>query len=594
MASAGTVTLVLDANSIKLLRELKKAQNETRKTARTMNNSLAGAMKKVAQAARVAGVAFAAMALRKFASDIVNAGLAMERFSRTFKVSTGSAELAAQEMEFVSHLSNQLGTDLLTTADAYAKLTAAAKGTALAGAGTRKVFTSLAQATTVLGLSAADASQILTAVEQMISKGKVSAEELRRQMQKLPGAFSIAARAMGVTTQELDKMLSSGKLMAEDLLPKLADELDKTFGPGVEEAANSTQAALNRFNNAILDIKAGIAESGVMDALAAFAQGIANVINPELGLDIQKTQTHIDQMIKRRDELLAIPRTERSSAQGTELWNLGPQLEAAQKRLDKLLESQGNLMAPKFGDGGAGDGAGGGDTTALDAFRKKFETAEQTVARLRKELEGFKKDINPKEFERINAEIGKLLTDSLDKIKVTSKKKFGAAKKSMEEMTEFSKQAARNMQDAFADFLFDPFEDGLKGMLKGFLDTIRRMMAEAAAAKIFGDAGKSDGALTAFFSGLFGGGKASGGPVSGGTSYIVGEKGPELFTPGASGMITPNHKLSNSGGVVVNQNYEIAAGADWQTLQKVLPPLFEQNRQSTIAEFVQMRAEGAV
>ena len=45
---------------------------------------------------------------------------------------------------------------------------------------------------------------------------------------------------------------------------------------------------------------------------------------------------------------------------------------------------------------------------------------------------------------------------------------------------------------------------------------------------------------------------ASGGPVTGGKPYIVGEKGPELFTPGVSGNITPNHALGGSTNVVVN------------------------------------------
>lgn len=58
-------------------------------------------------------------------------------------------------------------------------------------------------------------------------------------------------------------------------------------------------------------------------------------------------------------------------------------------------------------------------------------------------------------------------------------------KETHDEMSEFAKQAARNMQSHLADFLFDPFEDGLQGMLKGFVDTLRRMVAEAAAAKIF-------------------------------------------------------------------------------------------------------------
>jgi hypothetical protein len=46
--------------------------------------------------------------------------------------------------------------------------------------------------------------------------------------------------------------------------------------------------------------------------------------------------------------------------------------------------------------------------------------------------------------------------------------------------------------------------------------------------------------------GLFGGGKADGGSVSGGTSYLVGERGPEIFTPSTGGRITPNHELGGT------------------------------------------------
>ena len=61
--------------------------------------------------------------------------------------------------------------------------------------------------------------------------------------------------------------------------------------------------------------------------------------------------------------------------------------------------------------------------------------------------------------------------------------------------------------------------------------------------------------VNAFLSGLPGIGgffRAEGGPVSRGKSYIVGERGPEMFTPGASGHITPNHQLGGSTSVVVN------------------------------------------
>jgi lambda family phage tail tape measure protein len=52
-------------------------------------------------------------------------------------------------------------------------------------------------------------------------------------------------------------------------------------------------------------------------------------------------------------------------------------------------------------------------------------------------------------------------------------------------MSQFAIQAARNMQSGFAQFLYDPFKNGLKGMLSGFIDMLRKMAAEAAAAQIF-------------------------------------------------------------------------------------------------------------
>ena len=50
---------------------------------------------------------------------------------------------------------------------------------------------------------------------------------------------------------------------------------------------------------------------------------------------------------------------------------------------------------------------------------------------------------------------------------------------------------------------------------------------------------------------MFGGGKATGGgAVNAGTTYLVGEKGPELFTPERSGAIIPNHTLQRPASAV--------------------------------------------
>ena len=83
---------------------------------------------------------------------------------------------------------------------------------------------------------------------------------------------------------------------------------------------------------------------------------------------------------------------------------------------------------------------------------------------------------------------------------------------------------------------------------------------------------------------------AMGGPVSSGSPYVVGEKGPELFVPHASGTIVPNNKMSGggsgSGGVTVN--YNIAAGVS----RAELVPILDQERRRLKAEIPDMVRRG--
>lgn len=88
------------------------------------------------------------------------------------------------------------------------------------------------------------------------------------------------------------------------------------------------------------------------------------------------------------------------------------------------------------------------------------------------------------EYNRLLQE-GHITQETFNRAVADSEKSFEKAKKGMNEMSVYAEQAARNMQDSFADFLFDPFDGGIKGMAKGFIDSIRRMAAEAAASKIF-------------------------------------------------------------------------------------------------------------
>jgi len=85
--------------------------------------------------------------------------------------------------------------------------------------------------------------------------------------------------------------------------------------------------------------------------------------------------------------------------------------------------------------------------------------------------------------------------------------------------------------------------------------------------------------------------KAAGGPVKGGGSYLVGEKGPELFTPGVSGMVTPNHKLGGSTNVVVNVD---ASGSSVQGDDQSATALGELIGAAVQSEIVKQQMDGGL
>ena len=223
-----------------------------------------------------------------FAGMSTAAAEEMRKVEVAMTAATGSTAAAAAEMGFTRDIADSLGLELFTTARGYSKLAAAAQGTALAGKDTRDVFEAVATAASGLSLSADQTHGALTAIEQMISKGKVSAEELRQQLgERLPGAFQIAARSMGVSTQELDKMLSTGKLLAEDFLPKFATELKSTFGGAAATNSKSLTANIARLKNAFTDVKVAVGN----DLLPVVTKFAAAMTESEGGVNALKTAT---------------------------------------------------------------------------------------------------------------------------------------------------------------------------------------------------------------------------------------------------------------------------------------------------------------
>lgn len=203
------------------------------------------------------------------------AGAALETIQAGFFAATGSATLAAKELAFVTSTSERLGVNLQESATQFSQLVAAARGTVLEGQGVRDIFEGVSTAAAALKLRGEQVTGMFRAITQIISKGTVQSEELRGQLgERLPGAFGLAARALGVTTGELNKMLEKGEVLAEDLLPKLSALLVQTFGRPAQKASSELQGTINKLQTAVFRFNAEFDKtvgvtSSVRDALAS-------------------------------------------------------------------------------------------------------------------------------------------------------------------------------------------------------------------------------------------------------------------------------------------------------------------------------------
>ena len=262
--------LAADANLSTLqLAKFRAELGDTRGALATLSNGLG--LSKAAMLAFAAAVAFGGQAC-------LEAALQADRLSKAYTTITGSSSAAQQQLSYLYDVSNRLGLQFQSTAESAKTFFAAGKGSSLEK-DMNGIFEAVASAGAALALSQDDMQGAFLALGQMISKGKVQAEELRGQLgERLPGAFQLAAKAMGMTTAQLDKFMADGKLTAEDLLPKLAKVMQEEFGAAAEAAAYGLQGQMNRLSTEWTRLKATILDSdSVASVFGTLAEGMKSL-----------------------------------------------------------------------------------------------------------------------------------------------------------------------------------------------------------------------------------------------------------------------------------------------------------------------------
>lgn len=208
---------------------------------------------------------------------VMEIGLKKEASQRAAQFVLGD-EGAKRATDFVKNLADSTGVDQIETLSSFAKFSA--------GAGDmntdqkESLFSNVIGTSRLMGLNTEEINGILKAFEQMASKGKIQAEELRGQLgDRMAGAFQLFARSLGMTTEQLDAAMKNGKVLSKDVLPKVSAEMGNMIAKagGWEKIINSTQTQLGRLSNS-WNNNLALMFDGSQEGLTDFTRSLTNLL----------------------------------------------------------------------------------------------------------------------------------------------------------------------------------------------------------------------------------------------------------------------------------------------------------------------------
>ena len=380
-------------------------------------------------------------------------------------------------------------------------------------------------------------------------------------------AGSIAATAI---TQQIQQTLEFRKSIRElnkemeqmgissNISGSQVRQLGKSLGITKEEAVKALQEFKRFGNQAVLFAEKFGGDFAKFDAIAQ-----ANTVQSALAA-IRK----INKDLTLDDELRFINSVRRVGVEAT-----------INQMLDEMLEKEKKLKTAGFGQGeGKNAGANRKRMSQLNqeknatqelVDKNKAFSAELTIIRdkfveNRDAAEAANRGIR-KGLEDVNAEIRKLNDAQFQVVELskTLGSSFSESFKGIIKGTMSVGDAFRNMFMRIADHFLDMAAQMMAAQIsRGFMGMFGSLFSGfggglASSAQLGAQATAMTGipsgaALPAGSFGISSITRAAGGPVKGGSSYLVGERGPEMFSPGVSGMITPNHELGGGTNIVVN------------------------------------------
>lgn len=273
-------------------KKIKQADNAVRVHNRNVGN-YKSALSGLSSLMGAFGVAGGLALFAQITTDTIRLIKELQGLNLALQQVSGTQADFTSNLSFIQETSENLGLSINDLTRQFTQFYVSAKDK-LARQEIEQIFTSIAKAGATMGLSLEQQNRAFLAINQMMSKGTIQSEELRGQLgEALPGAFTIMAKSIGVTEKELGKMLQQGQVLAKDVLPAFAKELEKAYGieniTNVKTLTAETNRLSNAWTNFVKEIDSG---DGVISKFLTFTIGGITELIKEVGR-LQKAWTFL-------------------------------------------------------------------------------------------------------------------------------------------------------------------------------------------------------------------------------------------------------------------------------------------------------------
>lgn len=193
-----------------------------------------------------------------------------------------------KEWQYMLDLSEKLGVRIDILAKSYSKFAVASSTVGMSAEEYKYIYESVAKMSRVYHLSADDMNGVFLALEQMMSKGQVYAEELKQQLgERLPGAVALFAKGEKMTVDQFMKAMENGEIKARSML-NFATEINKAVEGQLAKATQSVDAIEARAANAKMEFERSLAESGFLEAYTQMLIKLTDFIKSDRGQEAAK------------------------------------------------------------------------------------------------------------------------------------------------------------------------------------------------------------------------------------------------------------------------------------------------------------------